>query len=314
MAEHRAAGPARHVLGNGPSARQKQPWKIIAQWGCKLTSFRGSSRRLWRLGTAFLAALWVSMTWVVDVAASTPNGETSVQRAYLPLVSRPGACQPIPEEEFGSLSVSGPTTDRPAAQHGDLNLALRSFTPIAAHKGLVDYGGAADPAAPKLAELFPGRASPAVVGTYRVHEWDWSSNSPGGTIQDPEVTLVGLGAIPGETVRVPPSGYTVGDGFEALLLYADRERVTLKYTREDNVVHGFTLHLEGLCLEPRLLALYDAQNASGRTRLPAVREGRSLGRSASTEIGVAIRDHGRFLDPRSRKDWWQSLDLALGHR
>jgi len=79
----------------------------------------------------------------------------------------------------------------------------------------------------------------------------------------------------------------------------------LKYTREDNVVAGYTLHLENICVDANLLALYRQLNAAGRSELPALRPGQSLGRASGSEIDAAIRDSGAFLDPRSRKDWWQ---------
>jgi hypothetical protein len=81
-------------------------------------------------------------------------------------------------------------------------------------------------------------------------------------------------------------------------------RMTIKYTREDNVVSGYTLHLEHVCPEPRLLALYQNCNARGRLRLPALRSGHALGRAQGGELVVAIRDNGDFMDPRSGKDWW----------
>jgi hypothetical protein len=39
--------------------------------------------------------------------------------------------------------------------------------------------------------------------------------------------------------------------------------------------------------------------------LPALRGSQALGRARDASIGVAIRDTGSFMDPRSRKDWWQ---------
>jgi hypothetical protein len=90
-----------------------------------------------------------------------------------------------------------------------------------------------------------------------------------------------------------------------LVLYAGQERLTLKYTGEDNVVAGYTLHIEGICVEPNLLALYEDMDAAGRSRLPALRTGQAFGRTYGDEVGIAIRDAGRFMDPRVRKDWWR---------
>ena len=229
------------------------------------------------------------------------------QRIYLPfMTAAPQACQPIPGGEYGTLSVNPPPTDRPAEHHADLNLSLRGYTPTHAYKGLVDYAGGHDPNAPRLSGLFPDGRTATFRSVYQVYDWDWACNCRGAPIASPPVTLAGLATTPGEPIRVPDSGYTIGCGYEVLVLYADAHRITLKYTRDDNVVHGYTLHLEHICVDPALLALYDAWNAAGRARLPALRAGQALGRARGVEIGVAIRDSGTFMDPRSRKDWWQS--------
>jgi hypothetical protein len=114
-----------------------------------------------------------------------------------------------------------------------------------------------------------------------------------------------MGVTPGEVIYFPESGYSIGSGYMALVLYASEERITLKYTREDDVVEGYTIHVENICVEPRLLSLYREKNDQGRGRLPALGADQPIGRARGYEIGVATRDWGTFLDPRSRKDWWQ---------
>jgi hypothetical protein len=113
-----------------------------------------------------------------------------------------------------------------------------------------------------------------------------------------------MATAPGEVLRLPDSGYSIGSGYEALVLYATEERITLKYTREDNVVWGYTIHVENVCVEPSLLALYRAWNDAGRAQLPALRGGQPFGRARGGEIRVAIRDNGTFMDPRSQGCWW----------
>jgi len=224
--------------------------------------------------------------------------------AYLPLIFGSGPCA-IPGESYGDLSVTPPPTDRPAESHADLNLALRGYVATNAYKGLVDYSGDADAGAPQLPGLFADNRTPAFSAVYRVYDWNWNCDCRGPLLTYPEVTLAGLAVTPGETIHVPNSGYTIGSGYEVLVLYASSNRITLKYTNNDNVVSGYTLHVEGICVEPRLLALYQAWNSAGRSRLPALRAGQAFGRARGSEIGVAIRDHGSFMDPRSRKDWWR---------
>lgn len=216
----------------------------------------------------------------------------------------PVICQPIPGASYGSLTVNGPRTDRPAEQHPDLNLALRGYARTNAYAGLVSYDGNPDPRAPQFPSLFADNRTPAFTASYRVYDWNWSANSRGSLISTWPVTLSGLRTAAGETIGLPRAGYDIGEGYGALVLYASESRLTLKYTREDNVVWGYTVHAENVCTDPALLNLYRSLNAAGRSRLPALRPGQPFGRARGTEIQVAVRDTGAFMDPRSRRDWW----------
>jgi hypothetical protein len=70
-------------------------------------------------------------------------------------------------------------------------------------------------------------------------------------------------------------------------------------------VYGYTFHVKGICVEPDLLALYQSCAAAGRRFLPALRPRQVFGRARGSEILIAIRDCGTFLDPRSHFDWWR---------
>lgn len=246
-----------------------------------------------------------------SVRVNRPRPDTTIRpRVHVPIVTTAGApgCQPVPGASYQSLTVEPPPSDRPAEAHADLNLALRGYVQTAGVLGLVDYGGGNDAAAPQLYTLFGDRRTPAFQGVFQVYDWDWGCNCRGSAIGAPGVTLARLATAAGEIIATPESGYQIGRlsaGFTALVLYASPERLTIKYTREDNVVLGYTIHLEDICVEPGLLALYQAVNAAGRSSLPALRPGQPLGRARGDAIGVAIRDNGSFLDPRSRKDWWK---------
>ncbi len=259
-------------------------------------------RRITAIALCTLSALLAGT--VTAAADSTP---TPRRRVHLPVIihNSDDACSPIPGASYKAIAVNPPVTDRPADAHGDLNLALRGYVQTSGYLGLVSYGGAADANAPQLPGLFADQRTPNFVSVHRVYDWDWSCNCRGAAIASPEVTLARLATAPGEIISLPSSGYSIGSGYQALVLYAASERITLTYTRNDNIVHGYALHLEGVCVEPSLLALYQARNASGRSTLPALKGGQALGRARGDAIGVAIRDSGAFLDPRSRKDWWQ---------
>jgi hypothetical protein len=228
------------------------------------------------------------------------------RQLYLPLIDVADTCPTIPGESYGTLDVDGPATDRPAEAHADLNLALRGYElNTTADKGLVDYNGAGDAGAPQLPGLFADNRTGVFTNVYQVYDWNWSCNCRGSLLANWDVTLAGLEVSAGETIHAPDSGGSLGDGYEVLVLYASMERITLKYTQQDNVVYGYTIHVENVCVEPNLLALYESWNAAGRGRLPALRPGQAFGTATGNEIGVAVRDTGEFMDPRSRKDWWR---------
>ena len=219
----------------------------------------------------------------------------------------PFTCE-IAGVRYEKIPIKGiPDTERDDAEHADLNLAVRGYEEVDEFKGLVKYDGAIDSQAPQLAGLFADDRTPAFSSTYRVYDWDWANNERGDLISNWDVTLAGLLTTAGETIHVPDrEGPDIFQGrFKVLVIYANENFITLKYTRNDNVVFGYTIHVENVCVEPSLLELYREGNEAGRTELPALAAGQAFGRANGAEIRVAIRDTGSFMDPRSRKDWWR---------
>ena len=252
-----------------------------------------------------LAFIFTIVTVVILTAQALFAGEGEGNNIFLPFITQPGLDCNVPDASYSSFQVIPPPTDRPAAEHGDLNLALRNYDMTTADLQLQEVNGDTDSNAPQLDGLFVDHRLPDFSNAYQVHHWDWNCNCQANVITDPEVTHLGMAVTPGEIIHVPDSGYTIGGGYEVLVLYAREERITLKYTGEDNVVFGYTIHLENICIEPDLLALYQTWNEAGRSELPALMSGQAIGRAYGQEIGVSIRDTGAFLDPRTRKDWWQ---------
>jgi hypothetical protein len=263
--------------------------RTLAQRGWRVNAWRG-----------LFAVLLALMVW----GGALQESDAAIRLQQVPVRGEALGCEPIVGESYGTLTILGEPTDRPAEEHADLNLALRGYEVTTAPLFLVEYGPTDDPLAPQLRDLFANRRLPSFSRAYRVYGWDWDTNSRGPLITDWDVTMAGMSALPGETLHVPGSGYEIGSGYEVLVLYAAENRITLKYTREDNVVLGYTLHLEGICVEPNLLALYRAMNAAGRAKLPALRARQAFGRAVGGDVGAVIRDTGRFMDPRSRNDWW----------
>lgn len=228
---------------------------------------------------------------------------------YLPVVGKAPPMCPVPGSSYGTVAVLSAPANPPAEINPDLNLALRGYTATTGTLGLIDIPSTVDSNAPQLYRLFADNRVPVFNAVYQVYDWNWTSNSRGAPIADPPVTLAGFQVGVNESICAPGSGYDIGrrpaSGYAMMVLYASPSRITLKYTREDNVINGYAIHIENISVDPDLLALYQAMNAAGRSRLPALYGGQPIGRAISSELGVAIRDTGAFLDPRSHKDWWQ---------
>jgi hypothetical protein len=265
----------------------------------------------WALLVVFLSCFIPAKALAESASTQSVDQPPDVTpQAYLPLISTSPKydCPTTSTAHFDAIPVLPPPTDRPAAQHADLNLSLRSYETCGGFLGLVDYGGSTDPDAPQLGQLFGAGHSYAVTAVYQVYDWNWAANCRGALITNPPVTMIALGAKAGEAVRIPSRTTDIYQGaYRALVLYAEEHRITLKYTRNDNVVAGYTIHLENLCVDPNLLALYRASDRQGRASLPALRNGETLGFAGGGEIQVATRDNGSFMDPRSAKDWWRTM-------
>ncbi|MBP7962332.1 MAG: hypothetical protein KBG20_10760 [Caldilineaceae bacterium] len=245
-----------------------------------------------------------TFTPTLTVALSETVFLPAIQRAPLAF-----ACPTTSDRTFAAVPVVGPPADHPDAQHGDLNLALRGYAPTHADLQLVEINGQTDAGAPRLAGLFADGRVPIFSAGFRVHDWDWGCGEHGcrgDPLTAETVTLLGMAGAPGEALHIPRRADSIYAGdFIALVLYAEPTRLTLGYTREDTVAHGYAVHLEDLCVDPALVALYRHLNQAGRGNLPGLRNGEILGTLGPDPFKVAIRDRGSFMDPRSRKDWWQ---------
>lgn len=201
----------------------------------------------------------------------------------------------------------------------DLNIDLLNPVLISGYLGLNDFwGGETDSKAPQFSTLVAGNPTPVVTSLYQLHYWDWANNQPGVLVPRPPnlgsqydfATLVGFSTQPGQAILVPNSGYDIGQGNEVMVLFATENSLTLKYTGDDNVFVGYTLYLNNIRVDPQLLAYYNQLNAAGRNELPVLMAGMKIGEAFSSEILVAIRDTGSFMDPRWIYAWWQNLDPA----
>ncbi|MEA3377893.1 MAG: S8 family serine peptidase [Chloroflexota bacterium] len=272
-------------------------------------------------------ALLISSTLGATGASLRRVDLTPTPRAYLPFVAR--STSPCPATST-NVYQSGPAHQydeddpvRPAQDHADKNIALRGYTVTdPALRRFVDYGcddTQAQP--PQFATLFDQARVPTFSAAYRVYDWIWADSPDpgqrGGLIAAYPVTALGLQTTPGELLLVPTSGYNIGGDpqMEVLVLYADQDTVALRYTREDSSAPpGYTIHVDNICTDPNLLALYNRLDDPDGPRyvypkpeypLPNLPAGHPIGVVRGTEVVVAIADTGAFQDPRSLNEWWQ---------
>lgn len=263
------------------------------------------------LGLAALLTFCL-LAWLVEPLDAQSGGTLPAPVTFLPIVLNNGPIQ-RPPIEYDAVTVDNSGScradGRPAAIHGDLNLALRGYEVADAPLALVDYNGATDADAPQLPGLFADGRLPTFAAAYQIYDWDWGCGPDGcrgPLLSTWPATLLALTGEPGETVTIPRRGPRIdGENHKALVLYAEATRITLAYTRHDSAACGYIVHLEDLAVEPSLVAFYNELNAAGRGQLPGLDNDEPLGALLSTQIKVAIRDTGQFMDPRARKDWWQ---------
>ena len=240
------------------------------------------------------------------VLRTVPFAMQEADEIFLPLVLTDGAESDHP---VAVVPVVGPPVSLPAAINPDLNLAVRGYSATQAPLTLIDYGGETDGDPPQLAALFDPPRLPDFVAALRVFDWNWGCGGDGclgEPIGWPPVTLLALRATAGETLHLPARHAEIyGGGFVALVLYADASRLTLKYGREDSPADGYLVHVEAVRVDPSIVRSYNEMDSAGRGELPALCNGDMIGWAAGDQLQVAVRDTGSFLDPRSRKDWWQ---------
>jgi len=248
--------------------------------------------------------------------AKTEVTQSVTPRAFLPFV----AYQPCPTASSATYDVIGiqggyyknnALTD----ENADFRLSVLGYATTSAAMTLVDYFGPADPNAPQMAGIFEPNRGPNIVGVFKRYDWNWNESGPppygsrGGVNNDWPVSVMNLAATIGEGIYIPERNVPNSTlGTVAMVLYADDDEITLAYGDRDSVVNGYVVYLMNICTDPNLVARYQAQLNNERRstgQLPAVRNNERIGTARYPFVTVAIRDVGPFLDPRSRKDWWQ---------
>lgn len=275
--------------------------------------------RRWALLGTFLLAISSTLPIHAQTDPPTTNLPRPVQ-LHIPLVTggleSATQCLETSNNSYTALSIVNEPrrADPPPVLDPDLNLFIRGYKVITGSLALVDINGPTDDDAPQLAHLFRPARVPTFRAVYQVHDWNWEcrvGGCLGAPISFPEVSLLEMETEPAEPLYPPARQAGIGGDYIALVLYAEKYRLTLTYTREDTPAHGYVVHVENVCVDPSLLALYRETDKAGRKSLPALRDQDIIGTALGEGILVAVRDSGSFMDPRSAKDWWQDTVRAL---
>lgn len=222
-----------------------------------------------------------------------------------------GGCPTTSSQTYGTLTLRGHEIEGnnpDGATNSDMNITLRGYQEVNQAHQLVDYGGDTDPNMPPVLGTFFTHI-PSIVKTYQVHQWDYTAGKPKPELETAwPVNVIGLYTTPGEPLVGLKAGREIGGGYILTVVYAAPTTITFSYSDDES---GYPIYLDNLCVDPNLLALYNKQNAAGRHDMPAIRTGEVFGYGNGSDVRIAIRDTGSWMDPRSRKDWWQGFSGDL---
>jgi len=249
-----------------------------------------------------------------------------VPRAYLPVVIH-RSCPTTSSNLYDIIPIQDGyyKNNQITDENPDFRLSILGYAPVHDEPlDLVDYSGGSDPNAPRFHGMFRPQRRPRFTAAYLNYQWNWDDGpgsappygSRGPLNDDPlfRVTVLDFEVTPGEVIHIPERSVPIyGGNVVAMVLYASENELTITYTRHDAVyLPGgiYVVHLLNFCVDPQLVAAYRAQLNGGKRstgKLPAIRNDQPVGMAHGNSLTVAIRNTARFMDPRSRKDWWQGI-------
>jgi len=132
---------------------------------------------------------------------------------------------------------------------------------------------------------------------------------------------------PGAEVKVPQTGYDIGGGYEAMVVFATSDRVTIHIGRHEYFVGsggnncnggkcsgGYWIYVKDICVDEQIVSAYNsvkgAQEGAGADKtpiqLPMVRPGQTLGKATGSSVVVGVRDNGPFIST-FKPVYWQGV-------
>jgi hypothetical protein len=129
-------------------------------------------------------------------------------------------------------------------------------------------------------------------------------------------------------IKVPSTSYDIGGGYEAMVVFAAEDRVTIHIGRHEYFVGtpsgkncnggecsgGYWIYVKDICVDKRILNAYNsvknAQEAAGADKspiqLPMVKPGQTLGKATGASVIVGVRDNGPFIST-SKPVYWEGV-------
>lgn len=186
-------------------------------------------------------------------------------------------------------------------QNPDYNPSLRDYVNVNQSPEYYHEDHPIDPLLPNFANLFEGYQQPTISGTYAITPIE-NFDSPQSWS---EVNAVGFALPSGTNVLVPPSGYQINEqGYQATVLYAGSDGITINYTADGNIAGGYTISLKNITVNPEIIKQF--QTAQSQGLLVALDAFQNLGTTNGSEVIMFLRDTGAILDPRWL-EWWANF-------
>lgn len=229
----------------------------------------------------------------------------------LKIQAGPDLCPTSSSQTYSSLRLNPNKPNRmnfDPAKNPETNLYMRGWYEVNESRELVSRHGdnyGLDPnMPPQISTLFKTHY-PKIIKTYRVNAWDYENNHhlPGeSATPNFAVHMLGVEATAGE----PLVGLKAGS---FLVRYATKNYILMTNGNEDAWDNdddgGYPFYFIDICVDPNLLATYEADNAGGRNELPTISEGQIFGYAMTSEVKFVIRDTFSFMDSRYKEDWWE---------
>lgn len=125
------------------------------------------------------------------------------------------------------------------------------------------------------------------------------------------------------TIKMPNTGYDIGGGYEAMVVFVAHDRITLHIGRHEYFVGtkkcangqicsgGYWIYIKNICVDTQIQKAFnqikDAQAAARADltpiRLPMILPGQIIGKAISTSVLVGVRDNGPFIS-LYKPDYW----------